>query len=320
MKFDAIIGNPPYQEKIKGKNEMSAKPIYQNFIIRAIESNCKYINMIIPTKWFAGNNTKDFREIVTKDNHIKDMFVFPKSKDIFKEVQIFGGICYFLYDRDYNGDCTFRENKELISKKPVLYQGLVEYDEMIVNLKEKTKTDKTLADLVCRSNFGKNDFGTNIKNFSLVKTEKYNIKCYTNEKLSEGKMYVYIEGDRVNKSLDLFNGYKMLLLNSGFSGRKVFNGKMFNAGKEECFTHSFISLYDEEFKTENVDSLISYIRCKLPRLLIGSSVSTTRFSKKDFRQAPLVPLDRIWDDKKLYEYFELTEDEINYIENKIDSY
>ena len=107
MKFDAIVGNPPYQI-MDGGNNASAVPVYQEFVEQAINLNPKYVSMIIPSRWFAGGRGLDsFRERMMQDTRIKKIRDFSESKYIFPTADISGGICYFLIDKTYEGPCHF---------------------------------------------------------------------------------------------------------------------------------------------------------------------------------------------------------------------
>jgi type I restriction-modification system DNA methylase subunit len=108
-KFDVIIGNPPYQE-MDGGFGASAKPLYQKFILQAIDMNCRYISFIVPARFLTGGKGLDkFRKFILNYPHIKFIKDFKSSKEVFKNVDIAGGVIYFLIDKEFTGLTTFEE-------------------------------------------------------------------------------------------------------------------------------------------------------------------------------------------------------------------
>ena len=103
MKFDVVIGNPPYQELVANNTGSisQANPVYHYFIMAAIEISNKYVSMISPSLWMTGGTGLDeFRNFMLKNNHISIMYDFANANDVFPAVSLAGGVSYFVYDRN----------------------------------------------------------------------------------------------------------------------------------------------------------------------------------------------------------------------------
>lgn len=125
MKFDVIIGNPPYQLNVGVEKENYAIPIYQKFVEQAKKLRPRYLEMIIPARWYAGGRgLDDFRNSMLNDNRVRILHDFPESMDCFPGVEIQGGVCYFLWECMRRGDCeVFTHMNGTVSepiKRPLL--------------------------------------------------------------------------------------------------------------------------------------------------------------------------------------------------------
>ena len=211
MKFDVIIGNPPYQLNDGGGRGDSASPVYDKFVEQAKKINPRYLIMIIPARWYSGGKgLKQFRKNMILDTSIKELHDFPETSDCFPGLNIRGGVCYFLWSRDYDGPCKvvnykgglaisekFRYMKEQNVETFVRYNIGVSILRKVQKLNEETMDSRVSA----RKPFG---LESNFNDFSKTKTKIKNIKLYRFGK--DG----YINLDQVLKNKELIDKIKVI--------------------------------------------------------------------------------------------------------------
>ena len=176
MKFDVIIGNPPYQLSDGGGNGSSAVPIYQKFVEQAQRLDPKFLTMIIPARWYSGGKgLDDFRNSMLNDRHLKHLVDYSDSRECFSNVDIAGGVCYFLWDRDYDGICNVKTVRKNIEH--VIERYLNEYDTFIrdyeaLNIIRKVRNvSNVFLDCIV---YSRNPYGfSSTANFSLEKKDDY---------------------------------------------------------------------------------------------------------------------------------------------------
>lgn len=316
MTFDVIIGNPPYQ-LADGGNAASAKPLYHLFVQQAIRLSPRYLSMIIPARWYSGGKGLDeFRDLMLNDTRLSYLVDYFDSNDCFPGIDLSGGVCYFLWDQQHSGDCIVRSiinGKESIIQRPLIEKGndsFVRFNSSI-SILEKIKQfqESSFIQLVSsRKPFG---IATNEK----IDTEKgiNGIKIYAYPKNG------YIESSKVSANKQ--SVYKPKVLISYAYGERgnfpyLVIGKPFIGEVNSCCSETYLMIgpFDTTNECENV---MSYIRTKFFRFLVLLRKNTQHATSKVYQFVPLQDFSHPWTDEMLYQKYNLTEDEIAFIESMI---
>ncbi|MFM2083712.1 MAG: hypothetical protein RLY95_530 [Pseudomonadota bacterium] len=317
MKFDVIVGNPPYQLTDSGFGT-SAKPIYQNFVLQAKKLNPRFLSMIIPARWFSGGKgLDDFREEMLNDNRIREIHDFPDATAVFPGVQIKGGVCYFLWKRDERGICSVssRSGDRVTSvlERSLLEQGaetFIRYNEGVSILKKVLLLQETsLRQLISsRKPFG---FDTTFKG---KKTPfAGSVLLYQNG----GIGHIDLGDISVNEAL--IGKFKVFIPPLG-SGSDSFPhpilGRPFIGSPNSACTETYLiaGSFDNEKQATN---LKTYLATRFLRFMVLLNKPTQHATQKVYQFVPIQDFNESWTDEKLYKKYDLTQEEINFIESMI---
>ena len=317
MQFDVIIGNPPYQMSDGGFG-ISAMPIYDKFITQAKKINPRYLVMIVPARWYAGGKgLDDFRDEMLNDNRLRIIHDYPQAFECFPGVQIKGGVCYFLWDRDNRGDCTIitHQNGEIgyPVKRPLLEKGsdvFIRYNEAISILhKVISLKEPSMADMVSsRQPFG---LSTNFHGENILK--KGYLRLYENH----GESFVC--ENLITKNRQDIGTYKVFISRAG-SGSDSFPHPILGVpfvGEPNTVsseTYIYIGPFNSKNECENV---ISYIKTRFMRFLVMLRKVTQSTTREVYKFVPLQDFSHPWTDEMLYKKYNLDKDEIAFIESMI---
>ncbi|MCB1088688.1 MAG: Eco57I restriction-modification methylase domain-containing protein, partial [Verrucomicrobiae bacterium] len=317
MKFDVIIGNPPYQLSDGGFGT-SATAIYHKFVHQAKKLEPRYLTMIIPARWFSGGKgLDDFRDEMLRDNRIRRIVDYPEAVDVFPGVQIKGGVCYFLWDRDNPGDCNVESLRmgQTTSQmnRPLLEEGndtFIRFNEAIPIFKKvQSFGEPSLMDRI-----------SSRKPFGLPTNFKGNPKSFPNSiTLYQNGGIGYVKPEEITINFDMVKSYKVLIPPLG-SGSDSFPhpilGKPFVARPNSACTETYLvaGVFDNPEQAEN---LITYLATKFLRFLVLLNKPTQHATSKVYKFVPIQDFNEPWTDEKLYKKYGITDDEIAFIESMI---
>ena len=316
MQFDVIIGNPPYQMS-DGGNSASAMPIYQLFVEQAKKLNPRYLSMIIPARWFGGGKgLDDFRRETLNDNRYRVIVDYENANECFAGVDIAGGVCFFMWDRDHRGLCNVvticnGQRTETIRKLNEFGTFIRRAEALHIVQKVLAKKEKLMSDVVSSSKpFGLRTY--------VRPQEKGDIKLrWQNGEGPYKRSEITVGVEMIDKwkVITSYVGYDHAG-NPGKDGkRKVFNKiDILPPGTICNETYLVINSFNTKKEAEN---MVGYMKTMFFRFLVSQLMFSHHITKTAYQFVPLQDFSHPWTDEMLYKKYDLDKDEIAFIESMI---
>lgn len=328
MKFDVVIGNPPYQVS-DGGAQASAKPVYHLFMQQA-KQMANTISLIMPARFFTGGKgLDDFRHEMIHDKHFKCLYDYADSKQCFANVDIKGGVCHFIWKKQHNDKCDIYRFNDIgmsYSKRFLAEEGddIFIRENILVSIKNKVQSlgERTL-DLIASPRKPYSLAGDAIKS-----REKYGLPPMSEIPIAGGykllgldsklrRIYRYLPSDYPftrNKGLNKFKIFISESYGCGEIGDVPATPVLATPG--ELCTETFIQIgpFDNELETKNC---FSYIKTKFFRALVGIRKQTQHATRTVYQYVPIQDFTQSWTDEKLYKKYDLNKEEIDFIETMI---
>lgn len=336
MHFDVVIGNPPYQLSDGGFGK-SAAPIYQYFVEQAKKLDPTYLSMIIPSRWFVGGKgLSDFRKVMLSDTRIQELHDFPDSREVFPEVDVAGGICYFLWAKHHSGPAiisTHRKGTTSVSRRPLLEPGndVFVRDNVAISILRKiyskemrVSPEEALTKLPSSKQFSqqvsaRKPFGlpTNFRAEKHKSAENKIAVIHSGGVGWTSEKHVLVGREAIAK----WKAYTSKASHDhagqpGKDGTRRVLGRTGISQPGTVVTETYIILGAFDTK-EEAESCISYARTRLFRFLVSLRSSTQDITRTRFEFVPMQKWDRDWSDEELYQMYGLNTEEIAYIKSVI---
>lgn len=331
MKFDVVISNVPYQMETGGGQEgtraaTQARPIYHLFIEQAKKLNPRYLSMIIPARWYSGGiGLNAFRENMLNDKRLTKLVDFINSKDCFSGVNVAGGICYFLWERDHVEDDGCLVTNISGDNKNTMSRPLNEFGNMFIRSNEAIsiiyKVRAKCSEFWASEVSAIDTFGIPSKEKGHKEQRAGDIRLLHSVG-SNSQGIDFIDPSIVKKNRDLIDKYKIKIsimvpqngevgINPENGYRSISTPQILPPGTVDTFSYLNIGFFDTENEALNFQK---FMNCKFPRFLMRTTYSSVHVSKNNFVFVPKMDFTKEWTDKKLYEYFNLDKNEIDLIE------
>lgn len=330
--FDVVVGNPPYQENIgtAGVNDSLGKQLFPSFIKVATKLSEKYSSMIVPSKWFTGKAQDGsfvaLREFVAQNNHFQKITNYLNGREVFPDVST-GSVMYYLYNKDYSGDVAFsnKQSKRTTTlHRPLFEDGLDVIIPMNATISILQKVRSIEFDSMEKLVTGRNPFGVPATDKELErKTVPEEDPSHTIKVLCAYEAIRFISRDEITRNSDLLNTWKVFTakINGGagtiLDGKPVsVLGKTFVMGPNVACSNTLLAIgsFDSMQEAENLNS---YIKTKFFRFMLGIKKNANVLTSNIYSFVPIQDFSKPWTDAELYAKYNLTADEIAFIESTI---
>ena len=328
MKFDVIVGNPPYQLSDGGFGR-SAAPVYHHFVEQAKKLDPRYLSMVIPARWFAGGKgLDDFREAMLGDSRLRILNDFLTASDVFPGVGLKGGICYFLWDRDNPGLCDvsthFKDWPVSSATRPLQEDGadiFVRFNEGIEILRKVVQVEGGSS--------GSVELPSGQRLDQIVSPSRpFGLRTFYKGKANRGEddLLLYRNGGRgaiareeLTMGHELVDCWKVYVgaAAPGTGNKDTYPHRIistpFLGEPHSVCSETYICIAPLSSKSE-AESVLTYLCCKLTRFLILLHKPTQHTSRKVYTFVPTQSWDRVWTDEALYAKYGLSPEQIEFIE------
>lgn len=325
LKFDVIISNPPYQLN-DGGQAASAKSIYHLFIESAKKLNPRYMTMIIPARWYTngkGKGMAEFRNAMLNDDRITQLVDYKNSADCFPGVNIAGGVCYFLWERDRHAKCNVKNVSSTVSvfeaenrERYLNEYSILVRDNVALDIIHKIASHReTMMDKVVKSY---SYFA--VRSFERGEESKIAVDDVV---LLSSKGRGYYSKRRITDRDNILNKYKVIITYAMSGGNKPSSDGMYQVisslqvlqPNEVCTeTYLVLGTFDSEYEANN---MASYIATKPVRFLLLQALTSIHITKDSFLFVPYQNFSQPWTDERFYQSYGLSEQEIYTIESTI---
>ena len=328
MKFDTIIGNPPYQEEDGGAGA-SAKPIYNQFVNVSKEVGSTYLCIIMPSRWMAGGKGLDeFRNAMLNDKQIAELHDFMHPEDVFPNTNNRGGVCYFMRNANYDNTehkvkvVTHYENYSHSTHRALRTDNLDIFvrDSQAIGILDKIFYEggvDTINNYISAAKaFGFRTFFIEDERFNNSADNLHDaIKCYGRA----GKVG-YVEREEVQSHSEWIDKWKVYVPESNNIGTELNddNQNSFVGAPGTICTETYLVVGAElDLTQEEASNLSDYLRTRFARFLLSLAKISQHGTSKTYRFIPLQDFSKSWTDAELYAKYGLTAEEIDFIESKI---